>query len=147
MLGLCLNFKRLLIITGLIFASACNSLSTQDGSLYNALGERAGIDEFIHTFADIVKADERINQHFLGLNFRRFEDKLAEQICFEAGGPCAYTGDRMQDVHVGMAITEAQFNALVEDLLDAMEQHQVSVAAQNQLVALLAPMRKNIIYQ
>jgi hemoglobin len=53
----------------------------------------------------------------------------------------------MEKSHGGMHITEAQFNALVEDLYRAMERAGTPVAAQNRLVALLAPMRSQVIYK
>ncbi|MCY7355346.1 MAG: hypothetical protein LH470_09790 [Lysobacter sp.] len=39
----------------------------------------------------------------------------------------------------------AQFNALVEDLVDVMEARKVPVAAQNRLLKKLAPMHRDIV--
>ena len=72
-------------------------------------------------------------------------DKLVEQFCVEAGGPCEYTGDSMEESHKGLNISRADFNALVEDLIEAMEAEGVAVPVQNRLLARLAPMRGQII--
>ena len=58
-----------------------------------------------------------------------------------------YSGDSMADVHAGFELTEADFNALVEDLIAAMEAEQLPVIVQNRLLQRLAPMRADIIYR
>ncbi|NAV96740.1 group I truncated hemoglobin, partial [Salmonella sp. hn-h2] len=60
-------------------------------------------------------------------------------------GPCTYTGRDMASVHKGMGVNRADFNALVEDLQKAMNQHKIPFRAQNKLLAKLAPMHKVII--
>lgn len=50
-------------------------------------------------------------------------------------------------MHRGLAISEAQFNAVVEHLIDAMDAQRIPQAAQNRLIARLAPMRKDVIYR
>lgn len=62
--------------------------------------------------------------------------------------PCErrpYTGDTMQVVHEPMDLNEADFNALVEDLIDAMEDLNLPVQTQNRLLALLAPVHGDIV--
>ncbi|MEC9313788.1 MAG: group 1 truncated hemoglobin, partial [Pseudomonadota bacterium] len=62
-------------------------------------------------------------------------------------GPCTYSGDSMQQIHDGMAVTERDFNHLVDLLINAMYQADVPHPVQNQLLARLAPLRKDIIYR
>lgn len=51
----------------------------------------------------------------------------------------------MRVVHEPLNLTEADFNALVEDLIDAMEALNLPVATQNRLLARLAPMHGDIV--
>ena len=44
-----------------------------------------------------------------------------------------------------MGVNPAAFNALVEDLIEAMEHCKVGTGAQNRLLALLAPMHADVI--
>ena len=68
-------------------------------------------------------------------------------MCLISGGPCQYTGDTMQQVHAGMNVTEADFNALVDLLVNAMSRASIAHTTQNKLLARLVPMRKDIIYR
>lgn len=51
----------------------------------------------------------------------------------------------MKEVHAGLKVTNAQFNALAEDLQIAMERNSVPSYVQNKLVAKLAPMQRAIV--
>ena len=51
----------------------------------------------------------------------------------------------MKTVHQGMGITEADFNALVEDLSSALDQFKVPDQEKNELLNLLAPMKGDIV--
>lgn len=53
----------------------------------------------------------------------------------------------MVTVHKGMNITEADFNAVVEIMQQALRQSDLPLSAQNQLLARLAKMRKDMLYR
>jgi len=117
----------------------------EDDALYEALGERTGIRAIVEETLANIADDARIVDLFRDSDIGRLRAKLVEQICRLSGGPCAYTGDSMQEVHAGLGIDEADFNAFVEDLRDAMIDLQVPTGAQNRLLARLAPMRGEIL--
>ena len=75
----------------------------------------------------------------------RLRSMLIEQFCAESGGPCMYSGLSMQESHAGRNIDTAQFNALVEDLIDVMTARRIPVGAQNRLLRRLAPMHGEIV--
>ena len=51
----------------------------------------------------------------------------------------------MKNAHAGMNVTNAQFNALAEDLYLALEQNGVPYKTQNAIMALPAPMQRDIV--
>jgi hemoglobin len=80
-----------------------------------------------------------------GTDFVRLAAKLEEQFCVVSGGPCKYTGKDMKTSHEDLKVNRAQFNALVENLQDAMAKNDVPSHTQNRLLALLAPMHRDIV--
>jgi hemoglobin len=114
-------------------------------SFYDGLGGEAGIKKIVDIFLTIILVDPRIAEQFKELDQPRFVAKLAEQFCQLSGGPCQYSGKAMKDIHDGMNITHAQFNALAEDLQLAMEKQAIPNRIQNKLVAKLAPMQREIV--
>lgn len=127
--------------------SGCATTADTSDALYLQLGERAGIqgivDEFLYALAD----NELALPLFANTDIERFREQFANQLCAIAGGPCRYDGDSMADTHRGMRIDHAQFNTVVEDLIQAMERRGIASGTQNLLLARLAPMYEEIANQ
>jgi hemoglobin len=115
------------------------------GSLYERLGGRGAIEAVVKDFVAVVAADARINAFFVNTEIPRLEQMLVEQICAATGGPCTYTGKDMVTVHTGMKITDAQFDALVEDLVISLDRFQVGSTEQGELLGALGAMRGDIV--
>lgn len=114
-------------------------------SLYARIGGQPVIDAVVTDTIDQVAADPHLNQSFEGTNLKRIERLLAEQICDLAGGPCHYSGDTMHQVHAGHHISEAEFYGLVQIMRNAMLAHHVALRERNELLALLAPMKRDVV--
>lgn len=119
----------------------------RNDQLYRDFGGQPGVERLIDGMLDNIARDDRIFPIFRDANIDRLRSKLVEKFCSLMGGPCEYTGASIVDAHSGLQITEAQFNALVEDIQKAMESQDIPVAAQNRLLALLAPMRPQVIHR
>ena len=72
---------------------------------------------------------------------------LIEQICAATGGPCTYSGRSMEEAHSGLNLTDADFDAFVDDLVRAMNSTKVPPDLQKQLLGLLGPMRPQVVGQ
>lgn len=59
--------------------------------------------------------------------------------------PCTYTGREMKDAHASMGVTTGEFGALVGDLVATLDHFSVPKAEQDELLALLAPMKDDIV--
>jgi len=145
----------LVLMTG--FVAGCASDATRDTSpptremstsaptLYQRLGEKPAITAVVDDFVGRVAADNRINGKFATTNIPRLKKNLVDQICAASGGPCTYTGRDMKSTHAGMGITDAEFDALVGDLVAALNKFKVGEREKNELLSVLGPMRKDIV--
>lgn len=125
------------------------TLSTQasDDNLYQKLGGQTGVEAIVDGFITEISFDQEIYPFFKDSDIGRLREKLIEQFCMLANGPCEYTGDTMADVHAGMNITSGQFNRTVELLQASMDKNDIPFTVQNRLVKLLAPMRPEIYHR
>jgi hemoglobin len=114
-------------------------------SLYERLGGTTAITAVVDDFVANVAADRRINRFFAHADIPRLKYLLVQQICAGTGGPCMYTGRDMRTVHAGMGIRSRHFNALVQDLARTLNKLKVPRQEQRELVAILAPMKKDIV--
>lgn len=116
-------------------------------SLYDRLGGQPAIVAVVDDFVGNVAADNRINRYFARTDIPRLKKLLVEQICAGTGGPCTYTGRDMRTTHRGMNITDADFDALVEDLVKSLDKFKVPAREKNELIAVLGPMKPQIVGQ
>ena len=95
-------------------------------------------------------ADPRVKDRFTKLTpaqVEKLKTNASDQICDATGGPCSYLGKDMKAAHTGMNITEVDWNATVEDLIKALDKRNVAKKDQQELIGLLAPMKKDIVGQ
>ena len=114
-------------------------------TLYERIGGEPKLRATMEEFVTIIVADDRINFAFADTDLSKFKQLLFEQLCAITQGPCRYTGRDMRTAHAKLNINNAQFNALAEDLYRAFDRVHVPYRLQNKVMALLAPMQKDIV--
>ena len=114
-------------------------------SLYDRLGGKPAIQAVVDDFIGNVAADNRINSFFANTNIPRLNMMLVNQICEATGGPCKYEGRSMKTAHIGMGLSDANFNALVDDLVKSLNKFNVPEREKKELLTALAAMRGDIV--
>jgi hemoglobin len=133
---------RLGIVLPLLVGTAVAGVS---GTLYQSLGAKTGVAAISDALIDRVASDPVLGRSFADTNLARIKKLLAEQICDLSGGPCHYSGDPMRQVHAGHHITEAEFYRMVDTLRAILKERHVSMSATNDLLRLLAPMKRDVV--
>ena len=131
-------------------ASGCKTTTEEvktvdNRSLYDRLGGKDSITAVVDDFVTRVAADTRINRFFAHANVPRLKQMLVDQICQASGGSCTYSGKDMKTAHQGMGITESDFDALVQDLVASLNTFKVGEREKGELLAILGPMKKDIV--
>jgi hemoglobin len=114
-------------------------------TLFDRFGGMAAIEAVIDDFLGNVLADDRINKRFAETDAANLRKQLIDQVCEAAGGPCKYTGKDMVEAHKDMNVTDAEFDALVEDLVRSLDAKGVGSSEKNELLGVLGPMRSDIV--
>jgi len=141
--------RAVLMAVVALTVSACAS-APPEPTLYQRLGGREAIKGVVDDFVANVVADPRVSGRFKGLQpaaVAKLQTNLADQICDATGGPCAYLGRDMKATHAGMRITDAEWSAAVEDLVKSLNKFKVGAKEQQELLAILGPMKKDIVGQ
>ncbi|MHB1332630.1 MAG: group I truncated hemoglobin [Sulfuriferula sp.] len=135
---------RILLVGALTALSLNVAMAADNPGLYDQLGGKPGITKIIDGMMTHILEDQRIKAVFANANIPHLKMMLVKQVCADTGGPCTYTGESMRAAHKGMNINSAQFNALVEDLQKSFVDNDVPIGAGNKLLAILAPMKKDV---
>jgi hemoglobin len=142
-----MRLSLLMLVLASIVLGGCqtaNDSRETSPALYEQLGKRTGIADIVEDLLYLIVEDDRINEHFAGVDVEQFHTNLTDQLCSISGGPCTYTGRGMRESHADMNITDTEFNALAENLILAMEANGVPTSAQNRLIGRLVPLYPGI---
>jgi hemoglobin len=137
--------KIAIATVALVLASSAAQAQTMKKNLYERLGGQPAITAVVDDFVGNVAKDRRINSFFAKADIPRLKLNLVNQLCQATGGPCVYTGRDMKSTHAGMGIRSRHFGALVQDLGKSLNKFKVAKADQAQIVAVLGPMKKDIV--
>ena len=136
------------VLVAALLLAACQDMGmAPQKSLYERLGGKDAITAVVDDFVANVAGDKRINGFFARADVPRLKRNLVDQICQASGGPCVYTGKDMRTAHKGMGITDADFNALVEDLKKSLDKFKVPAKEQDELLGTLGGLKPQIVGQ
>lgn len=136
---------KIMILCSCALAALSIAAFAQQKSLYERLGGQAAISAVVDDFAQNVLSDNRINKKFAKSDPARLLTNLKDFVCMATGGPCQYNGLDMKKAHKRMGVTAGEFNALVEDLVKALDKFKVPDAEKNELLGALAGMKGDIV--
>ncbi len=142
--------SRIVLLVAALNLAACATMGDPPPTLYKRLGGRDGIALVVGDFVTNMAGDSRVSARFKdmkGADVEKLKSNLADQICDATGGPCSYVGRDMKTTHKGMNITEAEWNATVENLTKALDKNKVDAKDKSELLGMLGPMKADIVGQ
>jgi hemoglobin len=133
-------------------------------SLYDRLGGESGLRKIIDDFVPRVLADPRVNWERKGIkrggvlgiggksaewsptddNVAKLKTHLVQFLAVATGGPPKYEGRDMTEVHNGMHITNAEFDASVGDMKVTLDNLQIPNGEQKELLSIIESTRTQI---
>ncbi len=114
-------------------------------SLYVRLGKLDAIKAVINLSVDRILKDPRVKDYFVHADEAALRRHFIQLACAGTGGPCKYEGRAMKATHEGMLITNAAFDAVLEDILYTLRKLKVGSDEQAELMQLLNGMRKDVV--
>lgn len=131
----------------LLFAvlSGCAAGPSPDASLYVRLGGASGVAAVVDRTIDRAAADPETRRSFADVKMKALKESIAQQICSLTGGGCQYEGETMVNAHRDAQIRASEFDALVQILREELDRQGIDTRAKNELLRLLAPMKRDIV--
>lgn len=138
--------KTVALFFSLFLLTGCNSLQ-DNKSLYDDIGGIKTLDKVFGLSLHKIYKDPLLADKFKDVPKRHLRLMLTEQTCELIGGPCVYDGMSMSEAHSEAVVTEAEFYRLVEHVQKSMRQIGLSFQQENLILAKLAPLKEQIVYQ
>jgi hemoglobin len=120
-------------------------------TLWERLGQRTGVERVVNDVVLAAAEDKKVN--FLrdgkvvlkGKDIDHLKEMLIQLISANTGGPLKYTGKSMLEVHKGMAITDAEFDAFKDVFVGVLKKHKIPEADIDELGKIVESTRKDIV--
>ncbi len=120
-------------------------------SLYDRIGGQAALTKVVDDFVARAAANPKVNFTRNGTwnasdaAVKTLKMHLVNFLGSAFGGPQKYTGRSMKEAHKGMAITQAEFDALAADLKAVLEANKVPSAEVNEIMKIAASTAPDIV--
>ncbi|MBI3308726.1 MAG: hypothetical protein HYZ79_05075 [Candidatus Melainabacteria bacterium] len=120
-------------------------------SLYQRLGGvnavAAVIDDFIERLLtnEVVTKNEDVLASLQRITKPGLKFQVTAFVCEATGGPEKYSGRSMKDSHAHLNISEAEWQASVQELKNSLAKFSVPENEQNELIAIVATTKSDIV--
>jgi len=115
-------------------------------SLYERLGGTEGITSIASDVIDNHLANQAIASRFADSDPAKLKNAAATFFIAGTGGPDVYKGKDMLATHKGMNISNAEFMAVLDDALAALEKNNIGQREQEEVLFVLYSMRSHIMF-
>ena len=120
-------------------------------SLYERLGGVYAIAVVVDDFIDRIMVDPRLNANprvdeaHHRVSAQGFKYYVTEQVCWAAGGPQTYSGRSMADLHRDLLISNAEWDAFMDDFDQTLTKFDVPERERGELVAIIESTKNDIV--
>jgi hemoglobin len=143
---LCLALAAIVLVTSCAWSASAQAPAGP--TLYKRLGAYDAITAVTDEFIGRIVADKQIARFFTGLSAdskKKLRQHAVGQLCEATGGPCFYTGRTMKASHVGLGITESDWQVTVNHLVAAIDKFNVPEKEKNELLAIASSLKADIV--
>ncbi|KQP74134.1 hypothetical protein ASF40_01895 [Microbacterium sp. Leaf288] len=117
---------------------------TSEATLYQRLGEGAGIAAVVDGLYSRIMADETLAPFFEHTRMIEQKRHMALFLAAAAGGPDGYKGKDLGVAHAGRGISDADFDRVIGHAAAALAEAGVDADAIDQVAGALMPLRAQV---
>jgi hemoglobin len=119
---------------------------TMSASLYDRLGGAAGIAALVDDVIAAHLVNPIVQTRFQNIKDLEHAKKMAREFFVAgSGGPAPYTGRDMRTTHRGMNISEQEYLAVMDDIMNALDKHRIDEATKKDVLAIIYSLKNEII--
>ena len=144
--------KRILCLLTVAALALSPVLASPQGkpepSLYKRVGGYDAIAAVVDDFVPRLANDPQLGKFFTGHSIetkKRLRQLVVNLICDASGGPCFYTGRPMKTAHLGLGITEAEWQIAIKHLNATLDKFKMHEKEKKELIAIATGLKGDII--
>jgi hemoglobin len=114
-------------------------------SLFDRLGGEPGITRITSDLVDNHLSNPTIAVRFVDSDAARLKELAAAFVITGTGGPACYQGKEMRATHAGMNISDAEFMAVVDDAMQALDKNGIGQREKEEILFILYSLRPDVV--
>ncbi len=114
-------------------------------TLFEKLGGHTAVAAVVDEFYRRIMDDAQLRPLFANTEMDRQKDHQRKFLTMALGGPNRYSGRSMKKAHQGLGITAHQFGLVAGHLVGTLQWAGVSAPDIDEVVALVAPLKKDVV--
>jgi len=95
-------------------------------SLYNKYGGFETVSKIVHSLYERLLVSDTLKPYFVGVDTQKVMDHQTKFFCDIMGGPVAFEGKTLAEIHTGMNISNEAYTELSELLEETFEDYGVA---------------------
>ena len=115
-------------------------------SLYERLGGTDGIESIANDLIDIHVGNPKIAPRYADSDLAKVKNAAATFFIEGTGGPSVYKGKDMLAAHRGMNIDDAEFVAVLDDVLQALDKNGIGQREKEEVLFIFFSMKGDIVH-
>ena len=125
---------------------AASDSDDSNATLYQRLGGHPGITAIVEDIFNNHISNPIINNRYAASDPAKVKRLVTEMCCAGFGGPEAYTGKDMISAHKGMNINDAEFVAVCDDVLKALDKHSAGKREKDEVLCILYSLKAEVVH-
>ena len=114
-------------------------------SLYERLGGGDGLSVIVKDTLDNHLNNPLVRSRFQSADIDKLHRLAVEFFGMGSGGPEQYSGRDMLKTHRGMNISEQEFIAVIDDILEALDKNDIDDGARTEVLGILYSLKGDIV--
>lgn len=138
-----MRFYVMIVVS--LLCLGCTAQPRPEATLYQRIGGLPMLTRISNQTLDIVSKDPKTRRSFEDVKMKTLKESLTNFLCIKTGGDCVYEGETMKKSHADLHITTAEFELMVDVLRERLDVNGVGTREKNELLKILAPMKRDIV--
>ncbi|SDL65561.1 hemoglobin [Franzmannia pantelleriensis] len=120
-------------------------------SLYQRLGGEQGIALLVDDIVEAHMQNPTVQARYLPAlddpeHLEELKGHLRDFLSAGSGGPAEYRGKNMLEAHRGMNVGEAEYMAVMDDILGVLDRHGVDPQTRQEMLGIVYSLKEEILH-
>lgn len=116
-------------------------------TIYERIGGEGAVNLAVDIFYKKVLVDDRVNEYFDFIDMPTQIEKQKKFLAMAFSGPNHYSGKDMREAHKNMHLTENHFSAVAENLVETLQELNVSEELIDEIIGLIVGVKGDVLNQ